>query len=169
MRSFIKKILFNKVLDIKLKSGAGQEMLNFPQQLNRVRSIVLFNRQDEGQTDHSAAFRGRLMEVFPGVRIEAFDGGQLTDDQRNWFGFPSSAFQRTFKERRYDLLIDLNQIPQKLDLFFVSICAAPMKLNIRSGEHDRFYNLHFRGPADTSPEHQLNLIADYLAKLRRIT
>lgn len=112
------------------------------------------------------SFISGLNEIFSKAKVSTFQIKDLRLHEQNWLGVPNERYLNELRAEDFDLIIDLNEEPDKICAYICALSRAPVRINLTSGKYDHVYNLYFRSEDDKSVTDRYNLILDNLKRLK---
>lgn len=163
----IKNLLLNKYLNLRLTYFKNNEDLcNYPENINRIRKILLILPGDRKDKSEYRQFISRLNDIFEKAKISTFQIKDLRLHEQNWLGIPNDRYFKEMRSEAFDLIIDLNLQADKICSYICALSHAPIRINLISGEYDHVYNLFFRSDEEKSLQERYGLILKNLMKLK---
>jgi hypothetical protein len=162
----LKLVLLENYLDVRLKLISDKnEIYNFPELVNKMQNVLIIlplHAEEIIQT-----FPSRLYLTLPQAKISTFDLKGLRKIDCNWLGVPNEHYLNQVRDGSFDLVIDLNTIPNKMCSYITAFSGASMRINLVSGRYDHIYNLFIRSDNNKTLEQKLDNIIKYLQKLKK--
>ncbi|MBN2426454.1 MAG: hypothetical protein JXR46_06345 [Calditrichaceae bacterium] len=162
----IKKIILEKYLEVRLKLITDKtDAYNFPALINNLKNALIILPQHTEKFIHE--FPSRLYSAFPGINISTFDISGLRKSDCNWLGVPHVHYLDQVRDGNFDMVIDLNLIPDKICSYITAFSGALIKINLVSGPYDHIYNLQIKSAENKSIPEKLENIIKYLYVLKK--
>jgi len=166
----IKSYLLNKILTARLSGFKEDQLLkNFMTDMKEVKKILVVTPPQQAVNQTIFLFIKNLKKEFQESKIATFELPMLKKDDVNWLGIPTVAYLSSFKDEKYDLLIDINTDHDIICTFIGAFCNIPMRIHLSAGRFDNIYNLHIRTEENAPLSTRYNTMALYLSKLKQAT
>jgi hypothetical protein len=163
----IKDLMLNKYLNLRLNYFKNDdELCDYPANINKIKKILLIFPADRKDKTEYRAFISALNEIFSKAKVSTFQIKDLRLHEQNWFGVPNERYLDELRSEGFDMIIDLNEQPDKICAYICALSRAPVRINLTSGKYDHVYNLYFRSGENKPVTERYNLILDNLKKLK---
>ena len=164
-----KNLMLNQYLNFRLNYfRSNEDLCDYSAKIGTVKKILLILPAECKDKTEYRNFINGLNKIFQKAKISTFQIKDLRLHEQNWLGVPNESYLDELRSQNFDLIIDLNNEPDKICAYICALSEAPLRINLISGPYDHAYNLYFSSEQEKSPEERHQLILSNLTKLKLI-
>jgi len=135
--------------------------------MRNVKKIIVVLPKKSELHDSSTTFIKRLSQSFPDSRISTFEVKMLRKSDINWLGVPNKNFLSHIRDEKYDLLIDINTVQDRLCCYLDALSNAAVRIHLVPGKFDYIYNIQIRSDAEIPLTTRYDTLLNYLEILHK--
>ena len=157
------RLLVNRFFLAKQKN----EITDYSRQLSEAKKILIILPVIHQNVQLINDFKSNLADAFPKSSISTFGITSLRKSDMNWLGVPNKEYLNKIREETFDLLIDLNEIQDRVCTYLSALSDATMRIHFSEGNFDKIYNLQIRTETAAPLNVKIQTLFNYLVKFSK--